>query len=70
VGEGDTPGMLAIAAYTRDGSTNLFWIQFGVPNEMGDLGTSAFLSRLPNNRLAFVTSRGFLIILDGASLGP
>jgi hypothetical protein len=70
VGEGDTPGMLAIAAYTPDGSTNLFWIQFGVPNEMGDLGTSAFLSRLPNNRLAFVTSRGFLIILDGASLAP
>ena len=70
VGNGLRQDTFGFSVYARNGLTRLGSLDFGLPLEMGFLGIPAFLSRLPNNRLAFVTSHGYLILLDGALLAP
>ena len=70
VGDGVAPNLLGFSVYSRNGFARQSLVEFGVPDELGSLGYPKFLSRLPNNRLAFTTDRGYLVLLQGALLAP
>lgn len=70
VGQGIRQDALGVSAYARNGLANLGAVDFGMPEELGSLGLPADLSRLPGNRLAFVTSRGYLVLLESSLLAP
>jgi hypothetical protein len=61
---------LGVAAYARNGLGSLGAVVFGLHEELGSLGSPTSLGRLPDNRLAFVTDRGYLIVVQGALLAP
>jgi len=70
VGNGVKQDTFGLSVYARNGLSRLGALDFGLPQEMGWLGVPAFLSRLSNNRLVFVTSRGYLVMVQGAMLAP
>jgi hypothetical protein len=62
------PNLLGLSAYARNGLAQLGAIQFGL-SELGRMGYPTDLSRLPGGRVAFITDRGFLVVVQGAVLG-
>lgn len=61
---------LGISAYARNGLTRLGAVDIGLGDQFGELGAPRDLVRLAGNRLAFVTRRGYLVVLEGGLLAP
>jgi len=70
VGQGLAQDTFGLSVYARNGHTRQGLIDFGLPQQMGFLGIPAYATRLSNNRIAFVTSYGYLVIVQGAMLAP